>query len=209
MHLSDKFPVPGEIALLYDFVNSLDLRHYVEQGETHVPGDELATTAQLESWLRARGLLARGARLGTEDHRSALELREALRAFLRLAPADRAGKTVAAVRLNAAAANFPLTLKVSEVGGIAMQPPSTLPSGGLGKVLAELHCLSVTDRLDRLKSCDSDECRWVFYDRSKPGNRRWCSSALCGNRQKTRAHRRRRREAGAAMDASNSRGGTQ
>jgi predicted RNA-binding Zn ribbon-like protein len=209
MHLSDKFPVPAEIALLYDFVNSLDLRHYVEQGETHVPGDELATTAQLESWMRARGLLARGARLGAEDHRSALELREALRTFLELPPAGRAGKTVAAVRLNAAAANFPLTLRVLEVGGVTMQPPSTSSSGGLGKVLAELYCLSVIGSLDRLKSCDSDECRWIFYDRSKPGNRRWCSSALCGNRQKTRAHRRRRREAGAAMDASNRRGDTQ
>jgi hypothetical protein len=28
-----------------------------------------------------------------------------------------------------------------------------------------------------------------FYDRSKPGNRRWCSSVLCGNREKTRSYR--------------------
>jgi hypothetical protein len=34
-------------------------------------------------------------------------------------------------------------------------------------------------RLDRLKMCASEECRWVFYDRSKPGTGRRCASALC------------------------------
>ena len=43
--------------------------------------------------------------------------------------------------------------------------------------------------------CDLEECHWVFYDRSKPGARRWCASALCGNRQKTRAYRLRHRAA--------------
>jgi predicted RNA-binding Zn ribbon-like protein len=58
-------------------------------------------------------------------------------------------------------------------------------------VLAELVRLSDGGRLERVKICDSDECRWVFYDRSKPGNRRWCSSERCGNREKTRNYRRR------------------
>ena len=40
--------------------------------------------------------------------------------------------------------------------------------------------------LDRLKMCASDECRRVFFDRSKPATRRWCMSSLCGNRMKTR-----------------------
>jgi predicted RNA-binding Zn ribbon-like protein len=195
MGLSEKFAVPREIALLYDFANSIDLRRYMEQGVTHAPGDELATMAQLNAWLRARALLDEGVRLDAEDHRNALELREALRSFLQLAPADRAGSGGAAERLNAAAAHFPLTLEVSAAGDTALRPARDQPSSGLGNVLAELHRLSETDRLDRLKLCDSDECRWMFYDRSKPGNRRWCSSALCGNRQKTRTYRRRRREA--------------
>lgn len=210
MRLSEKYPVPREIALLYDFVNSVDLRRYVEHGVAHVIGDELSTLAQLKLWLRARGVLSKGARLDAEDHRSALELREALRAFLQLEPADRAGEVAAVARLNAAAVKFPLTLKVCELGGIALRPLSVLPSCGLGNVLAELQRLSQTARLDRLKMCASDECRWIYFDRSKPGNRRWCSSAICGNRHKTRAHRRRRREAGAAMDTSKRRsGGTQ
>jgi predicted RNA-binding Zn ribbon-like protein len=59
--------------------------------------------------------------------------------------------------------------------------------------LAELHRLGEVGRLDRLKMCASNECHWVFYDLSKPGNRRWCSSILCGNREKTRNYRSRKR----------------
>jgi predicted RNA-binding Zn ribbon-like protein len=193
MHLSEKFSVPPEIALLYDFANSLDLRRYVEQGVAHVVGDELATTTQLESWLRARGLLEEGTRLGAEDHRSALALREALRSFLQLAPIDREIDAAAAERLNAAAVRFPLTLKVLQGGRVALAPSRLSHVGGLGNVLAELQRLAEVERLDRLKMCASEECHWVFFDRSKPANRRWCNAALCGNRQKTRAWRERRR----------------
>ncbi|WP_354138189.1 CGNR zinc finger domain-containing protein [Bradyrhizobium sp. LB11.1] len=43
--------------------------------------------------------------------------------------------------------------------------------------------------------CASEECRRMFFDRSKPATRRWCMSTLFGNRMKTRAYRERQREA--------------
>jgi predicted RNA-binding Zn ribbon-like protein len=132
-------------------------------------------------------------RLSVDDHRSALALREALRSFIQLAPFERELDAAAAARLNAAAVNFPLTLKVLEGGGVALRSSRLSPASGLGNVLADLQRLAATERLDRLKMCASEECRWVFFDRSKPANRRWCNSALCGNRQKTRAYRERRR----------------
>lgn len=192
MRLSDKFSVPGDIALLYDFVNSLDLRRYVEQGVAHVACDELATTAQMGVWLSARELLRESVQLGEDNHRSVLALREALRSFIQLAPIDRKVDVPAAARLNALAVNFPLTLTV-EGGGVALQPLRVSPASGLGTILAELQQLAATERLDRLRMCASEECHWVFFDRSKPANRRWCNSAVCGNRQKTRAYRARRR----------------
>jgi predicted RNA-binding Zn ribbon-like protein len=193
MRLSEKFRVPGDIALLYDFVNSLDLRRYVERGVAHVASDELATTAQLEAWLGAKDLSDSGVRLGEDNHRSVLTLREALRSFIQLGPVDREVDAAAAERLSAVAIDFPLTLTVLEGGGVALRPLRLSPASGLGNVLAELQRLAATERLDRLKMCASEECRWVFFDRSKPANRRWCNSALCGNRQKTRAYRERRR----------------
>jgi predicted RNA-binding Zn ribbon-like protein len=193
MRLSDKFSVPGDIGLLYDFVNSLDLRRYVEQGVAHVASDELATTTQLEAWLSARDLSDKEARLGEDNHSSVLALREALRSFIQLTPVDRELDADAAARLSAAADNFPLTLKVRKGGGVALRPSRLSPVSGLGYVLAELQRLADTKQLGRLKMCASEECHWVFFDRSKPANRRWCNSALCGNRQKTRAYRERRR----------------
>ena len=194
MRPSEKFPVPGDIALLYDFVNSLDLRRYVEQGAAHVAADELETTAQLKAWLGARALLDKGTRPGEEDHRRVLALREALRSFIQLAPADREVDAAVAARLSAAAVNFPLIVNVLKGGGVALQPSRLSLAGGLGTVLAELQQLAATERLDRLKMCASEECHWIFFDRSKPANRRWCNSALCGNREKTRAYRERHRE---------------
>jgi predicted RNA-binding Zn ribbon-like protein len=84
-----------------------------------------------------------------------------------------------------------LIVAVANNGVVTLQPaPRT---SGLGRVIAELFALAEIGHLNRLKMCDSDECRWVFYDRSKPSNRRWCSTVLCGNRHKTRACRDRRR----------------
>lgn len=48
-------------------------------------------------------------------------------------------------------------------------------------------------REDRLRVCDNDTCRWVFYDTSPTGRRRWCSMATCGNVAKARRHRARRK----------------
>jgi predicted RNA-binding Zn ribbon-like protein len=79
---------------------------------------------------------------------------------------------------------------------LGLRPVPARAMSGLGQVLVELVRLSDDGRLERVKTCDSDECRWVFYDRSKPSNRRWCSSERCGNREKTRTYRKR--QAGAS-----------
>jgi len=198
MRLSRKFPVPGDLALLYEFVNSRDLRRFVQDGVRHRASDELATATQLEAWLQRRGLLKRGAKIDRHGHRQAIELRESLRAFLQLAPSERRRSAPSAVRLSANAANFPLVVQVSTDGTVRLQPQPARPHGTLGNILAELQHAADTGKLDRLKTCASEECRWVFYDRSKPGSRRWCSSALCGNRQKVRAYRRRQQAASPA-----------
>lgn len=46
-------------------------------------------------------------------------------------------------------------------------------------------------RTDRVRICESETCRWLFYDESRSGRRRWCDMATCGNRAKARRHRAR------------------
>jgi predicted RNA-binding Zn ribbon-like protein len=50
--------------------------------------------------------------------------------------------------------------------------------------------LTSTD-VSRLRSCANPHCRWVFYDGTKSGTRRWCTMAVCGNRAKIRRYRQR------------------
>ena len=48
---------------------------------------------------------------------------------------------------------------------------------------------------DRTRICAGTECGWLFIDRSKGGQRRWCDMATCGNAAKSRRHRERKRTA--------------
>jgi predicted RNA-binding Zn ribbon-like protein len=191
MKLSEQYAVPAELALLYDFVNTLDERRYVEAGVTHAGGDQIETPRKLESWMLERGLLHRGEHVSAREHRAALALRQGLRSFLLNPPEQRPQAREAARQLTAASREFPLILAVSEDGAVKLVPPSG--SNALGAVLGEMIALAQTQRLFRLKTCASDECHWIFFDRSKPANRHWCSSSVCGNRQKTRAYRLRQR----------------
>jgi predicted RNA-binding Zn ribbon-like protein len=117
-------------------------------------------------------------------------LRKGLRACLGIAPDDRAAHGASA-RLSDACVAFPLVLAASNT--LSLVPARD--SQRLSIVLVELFVLAQSGRLDRLKVCASEECQWIFYDRSKPASRRWCSSVLCANRQKTRGYRQRQRGA--------------
>jgi predicted RNA-binding Zn ribbon-like protein len=191
MRLSERYAVPCELALLYDFVNTLDQRRYVESGVAHGGGDEIETPRLLEAWMRERALLDRREHIDAREHRVALELRKTLRDFLLNPPERRPQAKEAARQLTAASRKFPLLLTVSDEGAVELAPVPG--SNALGGVLGQMIGLAETGRLARLKTCASDECHWIFFDRSKPANRHWCSSSICGNRQKTRAYRERRR----------------
>lgn len=41
----------------------------------------------------------------------------------------------------------------------------------------------------RIKICSNPNCRWVFYDKTKGNNRKWCNDLTCGNRDRVRRFR--------------------
>ncbi|MFE7466999.1 CGNR zinc finger domain-containing protein [Streptomyces sp. NPDC057499] len=45
----------------------------------------------------------------------------------------------------------------------------------------------------RLRPCANGECRLFLLDRSRANRARWCSMAVCGNREKARRHYERTR----------------
>jgi predicted RNA-binding Zn ribbon-like protein len=58
----------------------------------------------------------------------------------------------------------------------------------IGEVLAKFVC---EEDFAKVKACEGHSCTLVFADRTRRRARRWCSMAICGNRAKQAAHRRR------------------
>jgi predicted RNA-binding Zn ribbon-like protein len=60
----------------------------------------------------------------------------------------------------------------------------------VGEALARLVC---TEDFSYVKACQGPTCTLLFADHTRGRGRRWCSMAICGNRAKQVAHRRRHR----------------
>lgn len=43
----------------------------------------------------------------------------------------------------------------------------------------------------RIRRCEGDNCPLIYLDTSRGRRRRWCSSEVCGNRERVARHRRR------------------
>jgi predicted RNA-binding Zn ribbon-like protein len=193
---SRKFKVPDELANLYDFANSLDVRHFTHHGVQRVQSDELKGPRELGAWMSQRGLLWSGAKITPAMFDTALQLRASVRTYLEIDPAERRRAGDAVRSLNKAMRLLPLVAEARNDGVMALRAGRDDALAGLSVLVAEMYDGSVRGTLDRLKMCAAEECRRVFFDRSKPATRRWCMSTLCGNRTKTRAYRARQREAG-------------
>jgi predicted RNA-binding Zn ribbon-like protein len=190
--LSRKFKVPDELANLYDFANSLDVRRFTHHGVQHPQSDELTGPQELGAWLTQRGILSERAKFSPAMFDEALELRSAVRAYLQCNPDERRKNKDVIRSLDTVLKRFPLIVKTACGHSPTLAPIRSDPLAGLSAIVAELYDGSRNGVLDRLKMCASEECRRVFFDRSKPATRRWCMSTLCGNRAKTKAYRERR-----------------
>jgi predicted RNA-binding Zn ribbon-like protein len=173
-------PAPGRLELVRTFLNTVDL----ESGE-----EDFSSPAILASWLEERGLLRSGARLSARELSDAIEFRETLRDVLE-ANAGHGDAPAARRRLDEIAARIPMRV---QVGGRPRLEP--LRGDGMQAALGRLLAVAYEAELDgswqRLKVCRSDTCRWAFYDSSRNRSGAWCTMAICGNRMKGRAFRRR------------------
>ena len=188
---SRKFQVPDALANTYDFANSLDLRHFVHHGVQHAQEEELGDAAALGTWMARHRLHEGGKAPSNATFEAALALRSAIRDYLERDPEDRRREAPVKDALDKAMAPFPLRVTMAGKEGLKLAPLGSDATAGLSAIVAELYNGAANGTLDRLKMCASEECKRVFFDRSKPGTRRWCQSTLCGNRQKTRTYRER------------------
>ena len=188
---SRRFHVPDALANTYDFANSLDLRHFRHHGTQHAQADELENPSALGAWMARHKLGEAGKTPSHATFDAALALRGAIRDYLERDPEARRRDASVGDALERAMERFPLRVTAAGKRGLKLAPAGTDATAGLSAIVAEIYDGAANGTLDRLKMCASDECKRVFFDRSKPGTRRWCQSTLCGNRQKTRSYRER------------------
>jgi predicted RNA-binding Zn ribbon-like protein len=70
---------------------------------------------------------------------------------------------------------------------------TTALDGLLGPIAWSAARLLTTDDVARLGRCANEECGWLFVDRSRRHNRRWCEMSECGSRAKARRYYARMR----------------
>ena len=61
----------------------------------------------------------------------------------------------------------------------------------IAEALARLVC---DEDFEMVKACEGPACTLLFADHTRGHARRWCSMAICGNRAKVAAHRKRVKE---------------
>ncbi|WP_393063567.1 CGNR zinc finger domain-containing protein [Streptomyces sp. LN549] len=159
--------------------------------------DPLDRSEGLADWLVAAGAVPRGTRLDHVDDHWLVRFRQLRSAMDRLLTAQLGGRAAdgALERVNALAAAAPPGLCAVRAGnGALVRGLSTEP--GCGALLAAVARDAVdllTDpvALAGLRRCEGDHCRRVYLDTSRGRRRRWCSSEVCGNRERVARHRRR------------------
>ena len=174
---------PQPLELVQRFVNSVDL----ESGE-----DELTDPDALRRWLAERDLIGADEGVSKADLKRALDVREGLRALLMAnngVPADE--ERVA--RLDRAARRAGVRVAFASGAEPQLVPEASGVDGAIARMLAIVAGAVEQGSWQRLKACPRDVCHWAFFDHSKNHSGRWCQMEVCGNIEKARAFRERRR----------------
>ena len=180
----DTPPAPGDLAVLQRFLN---LHDHDATGRTVDPPPETVRTYLVE-----RGLLTQEERFTASDRETYLELRRALRALIGTGEGEPLSPADAAVidRLGVDAGLHPHF----HAGNVpTLEPRGEGVAAAFGTIVAIAFVASFDGTFAHLKTCASEDCRAVFYDRSKNHSGRWCSMEVCGNRAKVRAWRERQK----------------
>ena len=178
----DASAAPGELELIRQFVNSVDL---------NPDREELADLDALRRWLRRRRLIGSRDQLADGDLERAITVREALRELLEHRDGGPDGAAVRA--LNDVPHGAVMRIAFDRDGLPRLRPAAAGLDAAFAELLAIIERASIEGTWQRLRVCADHGCRWAFYDNSKNRSRSWCNMAVCGNRAKAREYRRRRR----------------
>ena len=185
---------PISIDDTFEFLNTIEL-------ESGALVDHFATFDDATRWLSDRGISHSTDEVdGTPDARNPDEslarvrmVREALREVAHAVAEERPADPAALEEVNRALAGRERIELVPAPDGVSVGHAHV--GHPLDDALARLADPLVAEiragNAHRVRICDNHSCRWLFYDESRSGRRRWCDMATCGNRAKAARHRAR------------------
>lgn len=180
-----------------DFLNS-EWRDWRGSGYTE---DRLDNPDWVATFLAAVGL---SARLPPKSAQlSALkECRAALRAMAETLAAGGRLSSEQLAQLNRYLEGGPVTRRVAEgEAGLKLEQVPIRQDWPqvMAEVVASFAATVTAGEGARIRICENDDCRWVFYDDTRNRTKRFCDDKMCGNLIKVRRFRARQK-AGTSHD---------
>lgn len=184
----------GRVCL--DFANTLDWRL------TDSPVELIPDYAALLAWSERRGTLPARALMKLRQHDGdSFAAHEVMRAahLLRAQIWSLAEDLIAGRRARLGTLNDRLTELPSQPGlrvhdsRYVFDLDGSEPQQTLWPVLWSLTAVLASEDAVRLGTCRAQGCGWYFVDESPNRSRTWCSSEVCGNRERVRRAYARRR----------------
>jgi predicted RNA-binding Zn ribbon-like protein len=165
---------------------------------TH-PVERLDSVEVLRAWITGCGLVPASTSLAHADASWLVgfrELRGQIDPLVRGRPAPGVRPyDLALARVNDLAGGSPPAPRAvrGEDGALVRQLDGPPDCPALLAAVARDAVELLTDPLARasLRQCEGDNCPIVYLDTSRGRRRRWCSSEVCGNRERVARHRRR------------------
>ncbi|MEJ8648362.1 ABATE domain-containing protein [Streptomyces sp. MS1.AVA.3] len=162
------------------------------------PAERLTGPDQLRAWLVGAGLVPRGTPLDGLDAAWVGRFRALRELVRRLVHDELRGRASDAdlALLNSAAASgqppAPRAVRTAD-GALVRALPGPPDCAGLLAAVARDAVGLLTDEVvrEQLRQCEGESCTLVYLDTSRGRRRRWCSSEVCGNRERVARHRRR------------------
>jgi predicted RNA-binding Zn ribbon-like protein len=170
---------PEHLTVIQEFVN------------THAYGtfpEKLDGVTASRKWFREHDITI--SHLNDQTLAGLIDLRETLRAVL-LSHAGHTDPTVASRRLQKTLQTANIGIRISDTGEAQISTQGSGVQHLTNKIAAAILTSTITGTWARLKACSNDECQVAFYDHSRNGTTRYCSTTICANRVRQRNFRNR------------------
>ena len=153
--------------------------------------ERLRSPDDLARWLVAAALLPAAPQATNRALAGARVLREAVYRAVRAGVAGEPAAADDRETINAWARHRDLGAQLGANGTRAAWPGTDPVRACLSTLARDAIDLLTGPELARVRECAAADCALLFLDRSRPGQRRWCSDRGCGSRARSATYRRR------------------